>query len=107
MDAHSHDLQQIVGLITAVAEPERIILFGSHARGDAGPASDIDLLVILSDDADRWETSRVTRMEMVRRRVTTPVELLFQTRSEFDRRRRKPGHLFWTVDREGRELHAA
>ena len=27
--------------------PERIILFGSHARGEAGPDSDVDLLVIM------------------------------------------------------------
>ncbi len=31
--------------------PRRIILFGSQARGEAGPDSDIDLLVILDDDA--------------------------------------------------------
>jgi predicted nucleotidyltransferase len=28
--------------------PERIVLFGSHARGDAGPDSDVDLLVVMS-----------------------------------------------------------
>jgi predicted nucleotidyltransferase len=27
--------------------PERIVLFGSHARGDAGPDSDVDLLVVM------------------------------------------------------------
>jgi predicted nucleotidyltransferase len=32
-------------------QPRRVVLFGSHARGDAGPDSDIDLLVILDDDA--------------------------------------------------------
>jgi predicted nucleotidyltransferase len=31
--------------------PRRVLLFGSHARGEAGPDSDIDLLVILDDDA--------------------------------------------------------
>jgi hypothetical protein len=31
--------------------PERIYLFGSKARGDAGPDSDFDLMVIVSDDA--------------------------------------------------------
>jgi predicted nucleotidyltransferase len=32
-------------LIDAV-DPDRIILFGSHARGDAGPDSDVDLLIV-------------------------------------------------------------
>ena len=32
-----------------VFDPERIILFGSHARGDAHPDSDLDVLVVVSD----------------------------------------------------------
>jgi predicted nucleotidyltransferase len=32
-------------------DPQRIILFGSQARGDAGPDSDWDLLIIVDDDA--------------------------------------------------------
>jgi uncharacterized protein len=41
---------RIQDFITAIARefhPERIILFGSHARGDAGPDSDVDLLVLM------------------------------------------------------------
>ena len=34
-------------------QPERIILFGSHARGDAHDESDIDLLVVMPDGTDR------------------------------------------------------
>jgi uncharacterized protein len=32
-------------------DPQRIILFGSQARGDAGPDSDWDLLIIVDDNA--------------------------------------------------------
>ena len=35
----------------AVYQPERICLFGSVARGDAGPYSDYELLVVVPDDA--------------------------------------------------------
>lgn len=44
-------LDDVVGRIVEVAEPERIILFGSAARGDEGHDSDIDLLII-KDGAD-------------------------------------------------------
>ena len=44
-------LDDVIGRIVEVAEPEKIILFGSAARGDADPNSDIDLLVI-KDGAD-------------------------------------------------------
>ena len=44
-------LDDIVRRVVDVAQPEKIILFGSAARGDMGPDSDVDLLVI-SDTAD-------------------------------------------------------
>ena len=37
--------------IIAYFSPRQVILFGSQARGDAGPDSDIDLVVLLDDDA--------------------------------------------------------
>ncbi|CAA7611541.1 nucleotidyltransferase domain-containing protein [Magnetospirillum sp. UT-4] len=37
--------------IIEVYAPRRIVLFGSQARGDAGPDSDLDLVVVLDDDA--------------------------------------------------------
>ncbi len=36
--------------VVAYFQPRRVILFGSVARGEAGPDSDIDLLVIVDDD---------------------------------------------------------
>lgn len=39
-------LDEIVEQIVKVLDPKRIILFGSHARGEAGPDSDVDILVV-------------------------------------------------------------
>lgn len=42
-------IQQIQSLVNRIAQeisPQRIILFGSHAQGEAGPESDVDLLVV-------------------------------------------------------------
>ena len=46
-------LDEIVRRVIEVAEPDRIILFGSAARGQMGPDSDIDLLVIKGGIASR------------------------------------------------------
>ena len=40
-------IQAVAQLIVQKFDPEQIILFGSHARGNAGSHSDIDLLVVL------------------------------------------------------------
>ena len=39
-------LDEVVRRIVEVARPERIILFGSGARGEMGPHSDLDLLIV-------------------------------------------------------------
>ncbi|MEK6721679.1 MAG: nucleotidyltransferase domain-containing protein [Chloroflexota bacterium] len=41
--------------IVAAYDPVRVILFGSQARGDASPDSDVDLLVVFDEKVDRRE----------------------------------------------------
>ena len=50
-------LDDIVQRIVEVADPQKIILFGSAARGEMGPHSDVDLLVV-KDGVHRRELSR-------------------------------------------------
>jgi len=50
-------LREIVARITAFRKPERIILFGSRARGDAHSASDYDLLIIEESHEPRYRRS--------------------------------------------------
>ncbi len=51
-------LRDIVDRIVAVARPEKIVLFGSAARGEMGPNSDIDLLVIKGGKFNRWRLTQ-------------------------------------------------
>ena len=46
-----------VGRLVDQFEPERILLFGSRARGDATDCSDVDLLVVMPDGTDRRQTA--------------------------------------------------
>lgn len=54
-------LQQIIERIVEVAQPEKIILFGSAARGEMGPNSDVDLLVIKAGAHRRDLEGRIYR----------------------------------------------
>lgn len=52
-------LDNIIRRVAEAAEPQKIILFGSAARGDAAPHSDIDLLIV-KEGGDSYElTSRI------------------------------------------------
>jgi predicted nucleotidyltransferase len=58
-------LEQIVRRILAVGSPQKIVLFGSRARGDYQPDSDIDLLIIEESDLPRFKRSSRYRKALV------------------------------------------
>ena len=55
------DLAEIVKRIVETAEPEMIILFGSTARGEAGPHSDMDFLIIKPTSNRRELDNKIRR----------------------------------------------
>jgi len=50
-----NDVTILVSRIVEAVRPERVVLFGSRARGTAGPHSDVDLLVVAESDRPRYE----------------------------------------------------
>ena len=99
-------LTEIIRRLVTAYQPDRIYLFGSIARGDAGPDSDYDLLVIVPDDA--LPERRRSRLAYEALRGTgAAVDVLVCTRSYFEARRHLQASLPGTVLREGRLLHAA
>lgn len=99
-------LSEIVSRLKAAFQPERIYLFGSHARGDAGPDSDYDLLlVVASSSLPRYQRDQAAFRALFGLGISKDVLVL--TRDEFDRQRRAPASLPATVEHEGILLYAA
>ena len=102
----SPSLQSIVEKLALAYRPEAIYLFGSHARKTNGPDSDIDLLVIVEDTADR---SR--RGSQLAYRILRPfgkaMDVLVWRQSRFIEECRSKTSLPTTVLKEGVLLYAA
>ena len=98
-------LVELVRRLEAAYQPDRVYLFGSRARGEPGPDSDYDLLLVVPDDAppDRGQ-SRLAYEAL--RGTGVAADVLVCTRTWFDRRRDLRASLPGTVLREGRLLHA-
>jgi len=80
--------------------PRRIILFGSRARGEATADSDIDLLVILDDDAPREHLTLKAGWES-RRGYNRATDVIPVRASVYDRRARIPGTLAYEAALDG------
>lgn len=83
--------------------PARVILFGSQARGDAGPHSDTDLLVLL----DAAEATGDSCGEMYRaiRGVGSPFDIVVMSLHEFEETKSVIGTVARPAAREGRVLY--
>lgn len=105
-DADARALARIIDRLIETYEPERIYLFGSKARGDYGPDSDFDLLVVVPDNApeDR-QRSRLAYDQLWG--TGTAADVLVWTRGRFESRTHLRASLPATILREGRLLYAA
>lgn len=90
--------------VVAAFSPLRVVVFGSVARGDAGPDSDIDLLVFVSHVPPG---ERHLLMGQIRAAITAPVpvDVFVTDPEEFDARKDSPASMLYWPAREGRVVY--
>lgn len=98
-------LQEIVRRIVRVASPERIILFGSAARNEPGPHSDLDLLVIKRGEFDY--SRLVGDIYINLHGVGQAVDIIVATPEDIERYRDVPYLVIAPALKEGREIYRA
>ncbi len=100
-------LRQMVSTIVNEVAPEAIILFGSRARGDARPDSDVDLLVVETEpfSPQRSRRKEAARLYMALRGMAVSKDILLYSREEFDHLKSSLNHVVGRAHREGRLLH--
>ena len=88
-----------------MARPERIILFGSAARGEAGPDSDLDLLVVKSGVTHPRRLEGEIYVNMFG--VGVSVDIVVVAPEDLEAFRQKVGSIIRPALRDGREIYAA
>lgn len=87
-------------------QPEKLYLFGSKARGDHGPDSDFDLMVVVPDDAEEERRSGQLAYKALRG-TGTAADVAVTTQFDFTSRLNVAASLPATVLREGKLLYGA
>ena len=99
-------LKEILRRLIEAYQPYRIYLFGSKARGDAGPDSDYDLMVVVPDDSPPEKRRSRLAYECLWG-TGAAADVLVWTRSAFERRLHLKASLPGVITAEGKLLHAA
>lgn len=97
-------LLEMVRRIVQRFDPDRIILFGSRARGTAREDSDVDLLVVMPVEGSLRE--KAIEIGVLLRDILVPKDIVVVTPESFAWRQHVIGTIEWPAAREGRVLYA-
>lgn len=105
MNRNQKDIDQLVKSVVEAVQPLKIILFGSAARDNTTPDSDVDLLVVMPEGIHRRETARYLYKHLGETGI--PVDILVATPDDLKRHKNNIGLIYRTVLQEGKEVYAA
>ena len=103
VDATSALTDEIVRRIVMTIRPEKVVLFGSQARGDARPNSDLDILVIAESSEPRYRRS--APLYGVLSDILLPMDIIVYTPEEVEEWRNVRQAFVSTAIREGKVLY--
>lgn len=100
-------VRQAVDSIVLAVDPERFILFGSVARGESRPDSDIDLLIVdaMPFGAGHSRRSELSRIRRALWNINRPVDLVLYSADEVRDWSGSPNHLIGRSIKEGRIVY--
>ena len=98
-------IDQIVDIIVSLAEPEKIILFGSYARGDATEKSDIDLLVLKKNLENERDLSNLIEHGFFEHRIGISTDTIAMDYDRYYGLTDVIGYVYKAIDREGKIIY--
>ena len=98
-------LREIIRRVVKVAQPEKIILFGSAARGKMGPNSDVDLLVVKPGKFHQGHLTGEIYMKL--HGIVVPVDIILATPEQVEKYSQTHFLVIAPALREGKEVYRA
>ena len=97
-------IYEMVRRIVLQFDPDRIIMFGSHARGTADTGSDADLLVVMSPNGSRRQ--QATAIDLALTGIDFPADIMVISPEDLEKQQFRKDTVIYRALREGIELYA-
>jgi len=104
MNPDNRILEDLIRQVVAAVHPLQIILFGSAARGEMRPGSDLDTLVVMPEGAHRRRTAQQLYRSI--NNLTLPFDIVVATPADLERHRDNIGLIYRTILKEGKIIYA-
>ncbi len=101
----SDTLQKICNLIIEDYDPDKIILFGSHARNEEKEESDLDLLILSDSEKNKPRFKRGLELRVKLSQFIIPKDLLFFSHEDWNQGQDVPNSFVNTIAKEGKILY--
>ena len=98
-------MKQIVAFITSKLSPERIVLFGSYARGDNTENSDIDILIIIKNLENERKITGTLYKELLKENISIPIDFIAIDYDKYNKLKGEIGYIYKTIEQEGQILY--
>lgn len=96
-------IDELVRRVVSQFHPEKVILFGSYARGTAGTDSDADVLVVMPVKGSKRKKANEIDVALVG--IDLPVDVIVVTPEEFERQKNQIGTIIYPALKEGKMLY--
>jgi predicted nucleotidyltransferase len=103
MNDISENIDKLVKSIVDLVHPLQIILFGSWARGDNSPDSDIDLLVVMPEGTHSRSVAQSIYLNI--RGIGVPYDVIITTHKILNKHRDNIGLIYHTILKEGKTVY--
>ena len=98
-------MEQIVRFITSKISPEKIILFGSYARGDNSQNSDIDILILIKNLENERKITGALYKALLNENIPVSIDFIAVDYDKYNSLKNEIGYIYKTIEREGQTLY--
>ena len=94
-------INQIINTIVSTVVPDKVILFGSHARGDHRDHSDVDILILKKGLKNERELTNNLYLEFFNKKISVPVDLIAVDYDKYNQLSDDIGYIYKKIKQEG------